>query len=269
MKKLASALGFLAIVGSSLPGNAPAVTAQSCNYYTGTSVTGEKVNLDTCSISRTSDRSVNFVYSLDDKKFASQANCTARTWIKPPNKKEIYVPKSQAMKKMLDRVCNEQISSNSSTEEKTESTSEESSIAQTSECGYEDDLIKAKCLSASFVKDIATVNILVENKSQKDIFLAQTSWTWIVVTSDSGQSTKCDFQGVKGNVSSTTTDPSAFSRLKPRGRMTISAINCAGLNSETTKNVSFNIDLTMWEKEKNSQLTISLTGIPIKKIPTR
>jgi hypothetical protein len=133
---------------------------------------------------------------------------------------------------------------------------------------YEDDLIRAKGLSASFVNDIATVNVLIENKSKKDVFLAQTYGTSIVVTSDSGQSTTCYSQGIKGG-GGTSQELSSFSRLKPRGKITISATNCRGLDSSVTKNVSFNIDLTMWEKEKSSQLTLSLTGIPIKKISSR
>jgi hypothetical protein len=145
------------------------------------------------------------------------------------------------------------------------------SIAQPSDAPaniYEDDLIRAKGLSASFANDIATVNVLIENKSKKDVFLAQTYSTSIVVTSDSGQSTTCYSQGIKGG-GGTSQELSSFSRLKPRGKITISATGCRGLNSSVTKNVSFNIDLTMWEQEKNSQLTLSLTGIPIKKIPTR
>jgi hypothetical protein len=270
MKKLASICGFLAIVSSSLPGNTPAVTAQSCNYYTGISVTGEKVNLDTCSISRTSDRGTDFVYYLGDKKLASKANCSNRTWTTLSNN-QVNTPQSQATRKMLDRVCNEQISSNSSSEEKTESTSGESSIAQTSECGYEDDIIKAKCLSASFVKDVATVNIVVQNKSKKDIFLAETyggAATYVVLTSDSGQSSTCRAQGIK-SAGADEKRSSVFSRLKPGGKITISGVNCQGLDPSTTRSVSFNVDLTMWEKEQNSQLTISLTGIPIKKISTR
>jgi hypothetical protein len=146
------------------------------------------------------------------------------------------------------------------------------SIAQptdTSPNMYEDDLIRAKGLSASFVKDIATVNVLIENKSKKDILLAHTGYTKLVVTSDSGQSTTCYIQGIKINVESTNKYPESFSRLKPKGRATISATGCAGLDPSTTKNVSFNIDLTMWGKEQNSQFTLSLTSIPIKRITTR
>jgi hypothetical protein len=268
MKKFASVCGFLAIISSSLHGNAPAVKAQSCNYYAGIAVTGQRVNLDTCSISKSSDHGINFIYYLGDKKLASKANCSNRTWTTSSNN-QVNTPQSQATKKMLDRVCNEQTSSNPSSGETQESNTGERSIAQVNERSYEDDLIKARGLSASFVNDSATVNVLIENKSKKDIFLAATyGGTGIVVTSDSGQSSTCYIQGVKTATSSEKRS-SEFSRLKPSGRITISGISCRGLDTSATRSVSFNIDLTMWEKEQNSQLTISLTGIPIKKISTR
>jgi hypothetical protein len=152
-----------------------------------------------------------------------------------------------------------------------ESNTEDRSIAQASECGYEDDIIKAKCLSASFIKDVATVNIVVQNKSKKDVFLAETyggTATYVVLTSDSGQSSTCRAQGIK-SARADEKNSSAFSRLKPGGKITISGVNCQGLDTSTTRSVSFNVDLTIWEKEQNSQLAISLTGIPIKKISTR
>jgi hypothetical protein len=270
MKKLSLVLGFLAIIGSSSPGNAPAVKAQSCNYYVGIAVTGQKVNLDTCSISKSSDRSTSFVYYLGGRKFASKANCSDQTWTTLSNN-QVNTPQSQATKKMLDRVCNEQISSNSSSGETQESNTGKRSIAQASECGYEDDIIKAKCLSASFVKDVATVNIVVQNKSIKDVLLAETyggSATYVVLTSDSGQSSGCRAQGIK-SARADEKNSSALKRLKPGGKITISGVNCQGLDPSTTRSVSFNVDLTIWEKEQNSQLTISLTSIPIKRISTR
>jgi hypothetical protein len=272
MKNLVSACGFLAIVSSSLPGNAPAATAQSCNYYAGISVTGQKVNLDTCSISKSSG-GTNFVYYLGDKKLASKANCSDRTWTTSSNS-QVNTPQSQATKKMLDRVCNEQISSNFSSRETQESNTEDRSIAQANDRVYEDDLIRARGLSAAFEKantiDSATVNVLIENKSKKDIFLASTyGGTGTVVTSDSGQSSTCGYtKGIKAARASEK-ESSNFSRLKPGGKITISGVRCDGLDPSSTKVVSFNIDLTMWEKEKNSQLTLSLTGIPVKKISTR
>ncbi len=274
MKKLASALGFLAIVSSSLPGNAPAVKAQSCNYYAGISVTGQKVNLDTCSISKSSDRGTNFVYYLGDKKLASKANCSDRTWTTLSNK-QVNTPQSQATKKMLDRVCNEQISSNSNDEEKTESTSGERSIAQTNERSlnyYEDDLIKARGLSASFDRDgRPTVNVLIENKSGKVLILAnlQTGGNeTVTVNSDSGESAVCRIQGIS-IVGRTETDPLKFSRLKPNGRLITSTYVCSGMTASAIKTVGINIPLVEYTKEKNNPFALSLDGIQIKKIPTR
>jgi hypothetical protein len=148
------------------------------------------------------------------------------------------------------------------------------SIAQANDRVYEDDLIRARGLSAAFEKantiDSATVNVLIENKSKKDIFLASTyGGTGTVVTSDSGQSSTCTYtKGIKV-AGANEKESSNFSRLKPGGKITISGVRCDGLDPSSTKTVSFNIDLTMWEKEKNSQFTLSLTDIPVKKIPTR
>ncbi|WP_146138239.1 hypothetical protein [Chamaesiphon polymorphus] len=270
MKKLASACGILAIVSSSLAGNAPAVTAQSCNYYTGISVTGQKVNLDTCSISRTSDNGTNFIYYLGDKKLASKANCSDQTWTTSANT-QVNKPQSQATKKMLDRVCNEQISSNSSTEEKTESTSEERSIAQASRPGYEDDLIRARGLNASFNQGgRLSANVLIENISGRTLLLAnlQLGNGTVTVISDSGEAGNCDFQGLKYVVAEENKE-SAFSVLKSKGKATIAAINCTGISQSATKSVGVNIPLVVYGKEKNSQFTLTLTDIPVKKIPTR
>jgi hypothetical protein len=264
MKKLASLYGFLAIVSSSLPGNAPAVKAQSCNYYAGISVTGQKVNSDTCSISKSSDRSVNFVYYLGDKKFASQANCTDRTWTRPPNKKEIYVPQSQATKKMIDRVCNEQISSNSSAEEKIESTSGERSIAQTSGIVYEDDRIRARAIGASFVAPFAQAALTIENKSGKDLFLA-VEFRAVRAISESGETAECALQGIKTYSGAVNPPkPLDFSRLKPKAKISVSVDRCQMTATSKPISLSVTIPLVMLDNEDYSNVTISLNDIPIK-----
>jgi hypothetical protein len=270
-KNLASVCGFLAIVSSSLPGDAPAVKAQSCNYYAGIAVTGQKVNLDTCSISKSSDRGTNFVYYLGDKKLASKANCNNQTWTTLTNN-QVNTPKSQATKKMLDRVCNEQISSNSSFKEKTESTSGENSIAQTSDAGYRDDLIRARGLAASFSKDgnWLSANVLIENISGRTLLLGNLQFgnSTVTVVSDSGEAGTCNFQGLS-QVGSEENKESKFSVLKPKGKATIAAIGCHGISQSATKSVGVNIPLVVYGKEKNTQFTLTLTDIPVKKIPTR
>jgi hypothetical protein len=274
MKKLASVCGFLAIVSSSLPGNAPAVKAQSCNYYAGISVTGQKVNLDTCSISKSSDRGTNFIYYLGDKKFASRADCSDRTWTTLSNK-QVNTPQSQATKKMLDRVCNEQISSNPSSRETQESNTEDRSIAQTNERSlnyYEDDLIKARGLSASFdeTKRYLTINVMIENKSGKTLTLGNVKQYYndATVNSDSGESAVCLLRGING-VSVEQTNPLQFSVLKPKGRVNISVYQCGNITASATKSVGVTIPLVEYTKEKNNPFTLSLEGIPVKKISNR
>ncbi len=255
----------MAIVGSSLPGNAPAVTAQSCNYYTGVSVTGQKVNLDTCSISKSSDSGTNFVYYLGDKKLASKANCSERTWTTLSNK-QVNTPQSQATKKMLDRVCNEQISSNSGAEEITESTSGERSIAQSSSTVYEDDNIRARATGASFDRsNFAQVSLILENKSGKDLFLAAETRASRVI-SDSGETSECQVSGIKDGywVSTTEPKPLQFSRIKSKAKVSVSVSNCQRLTSASKPvSVGVSIPLLMMENEQTTNVTISLTGIPI------
>ncbi len=263
MKKLASVYGFLAIVGSSLPGNAPAVKAQSCNYYAGISVMGQKVNLDTCSISKSSDRGTDFVYYLGDKKFASKANCSDRTWTTLSNN-QVNAPQSQATKKMLDRVCNEQISSNSSTEEKTESTSEERSIAQTSGIVYEDDRIRARAIGSSFVAPFAQAALTIENKSGKDLFLA-VEFRAVRAISESGETAECALQGIKTySGAANPPKPLDFSRLKPKAKISVSVDRCQMTATSKPISLSVTIPLVMLDNEDYSNVTISLNDIPIK-----
>ncbi|MGE5656812.1 MAG: hypothetical protein ACM37W_09360 [Actinomycetota bacterium] len=78
--------------------------AQNCNYYAGKAVGGQSVNVDLCSISRASYRSIDFVYYLGETKIQSQANCEAGTWTSFPERR-INRPQSQATQNMLDVVC--------------------------------------------------------------------------------------------------------------------------------------------------------------------
>jgi hypothetical protein len=211
MKKLASVCGLLAIVGSSVSGNAPAVEAQSCNYYASISVTGQKVNLDTCSISR----------------------------------------------------------------ETQESNTEDRLIAQANERSlnyYEDNLIKARGLSASFdqTKRYLTVNVMIENKSGKTLILGNVHkyYNDATVNSDSGESAECLLRGING-VGVEQTNPLRFSVLKPKGRVNVSVYQCGNITASATKSVGVTIPLVEYTKEKNNPFTVSLEGIPVKQISNR
>jgi hypothetical protein len=110
MQKLISVLGTCVISGTLFSLNSQDVVAQSCNYFAGTAVGGQEINLDTCSISRASYRSVDFIYYLGSEKVVSQANCDTGTWTTFPEK-QVNRPQSQATQRMLDFVCNSRTSS--------------------------------------------------------------------------------------------------------------------------------------------------------------
>lgn len=80
------------------------ITAQTCNYFAGTASTGESVNVDLCSLSRASSRSVDFVYYLGEERIISQANCESGSWTTFPEK-EVHRPQSQATQRMIEVVC--------------------------------------------------------------------------------------------------------------------------------------------------------------------
>ncbi|OLP19966.1 hypothetical protein BST81_02505 [Leptolyngbya sp. 'hensonii'] len=93
-----------ALIGASLLWSPPKAQAESCNYFAGTAVAGQAVNVDLCSISRASARSVNFVYYLGNEKVVSQANCQNGTWTTFPEK-QVHRPQSRATQRMLEVVC--------------------------------------------------------------------------------------------------------------------------------------------------------------------
>jgi hypothetical protein len=78
--------------------------SQGCNYYTGTSSSGQPINIDRCSIARTSDRSVNFAYTLGSERMYAQANCESRSWMTFPERTR-HFPQSRATQNMLQIAC--------------------------------------------------------------------------------------------------------------------------------------------------------------------
>jgi hypothetical protein len=104
LRKVISVLGIFVLTGVGLTEGKQGASAQSCNYFAGTAVAGQKVNLNTCSISRVSNTSVDFVYFLGKQRFRSQANCSNGTWTTFSNR-QVHRPQSQATQNMLDVVC--------------------------------------------------------------------------------------------------------------------------------------------------------------------
>ncbi len=99
-----SGLLLLTVIATSLMISEP-TAAQSCNYYAGRAVGGQTLNVDTCSISRASYRSVDFVYYLGGERVESQANCEDRIWTTFPER-AVNRPQSAATERMLNYVCN-------------------------------------------------------------------------------------------------------------------------------------------------------------------
>ena len=85
------------------------VHAQMCGYYTGQASGGQNINVDLCSISQASQRSVDFVYFLGSERIQSQANCEAGTWTTFPER-EVHRPQSSATQTMMSVVCSYRVS---------------------------------------------------------------------------------------------------------------------------------------------------------------
>jgi hypothetical protein len=105
MQRFTSMLGLCVLIGALFPWSKHEASAQSCNYFAGTAVAGQNVNVDICSISRASYQSVDFVYYLGNEKVISQANCNNGTWI-AFSTRQVNRPQSQATQNMLNVVCN-------------------------------------------------------------------------------------------------------------------------------------------------------------------
>lgn len=110
MQRFASILGICVLFSTFSSWGKQEVSAQSCNYFAGTSVGGQNINVDTCSISRASYQSLDFVYYLGNEKVISQANCINGTWTTFPER-QVNRPQSQATQRMLNVVCNYRSSS--------------------------------------------------------------------------------------------------------------------------------------------------------------
>jgi hypothetical protein len=92
----------------------PGQSSSSCNYFTGSAVEGQAVNVDLCSVSPRSSGTVAFTYSLGSKKMKSEANCDSGTWTTLSDR-DVHRPQSLATEKMLSKVCGDRGSSHSST----------------------------------------------------------------------------------------------------------------------------------------------------------
>jgi hypothetical protein len=147
-------------------------------------------------------------------------------------------------------------------------TSATGSIAQSNSPTYEDDLIRARGIGASFSQDNKSVqaSVIIENKSGKDLFLA-VEYRGNRVISDLGGSSECNISGIK-EINGVPTDsepkPLLFSRLKPKARATISLTACQGITASSKPNsISVSLPFVILDNEKYSNLALNINGIPI------
>jgi hypothetical protein len=104
LQTFTSIIGTCILIGTAVAGSSQKAIAQSCNYFAGTAVTGQKVHLNTCSVMRSAGGIVNFIYYLGNKKIYSKTNCQDGTWV-TMHDSVVHRPQSQATQRMLDRVC--------------------------------------------------------------------------------------------------------------------------------------------------------------------
>ena len=78
--------------------------AQSSNFYAGTAVGGQAVNVDLSSIRQVSAQSLDFTYYLGSAAIYAQANCRGGYWVTFPER-QTNRPQSAATQRMLSKVC--------------------------------------------------------------------------------------------------------------------------------------------------------------------
>jgi hypothetical protein len=148
------------------------------------------------------------------------------------------------------------------------------SIAQSNSPTYEDDLIRARGIGASFDQYSKSVqaSIIIENKSGKDLLLA-VEYRGNRVISDLGGSSECHISGIKeihGVPSDPEPKPLLFSRLKPKAKATISLTACQGITASSKPNsISVSLPFVILDNEKYSNLTLNISGIPIGQKPKK
>ncbi len=77
---------------------------QSTNFFAGTAVGGQAVNVDLGSIRQVSMNSLDFTYYLGSTRIYAQANCSGGYWVTFPER-QTNSPKSAATQRMLWYVC--------------------------------------------------------------------------------------------------------------------------------------------------------------------
>jgi hypothetical protein len=92
-------MALLSLMWSISSGN-----AQTSNWFAGTAVGGQAVNVDLNSIRQVSANSLDFTYYLGSTPIYAQANCPGGYWVTFPER-QTNRPQSGATQRMLSKVC--------------------------------------------------------------------------------------------------------------------------------------------------------------------
>lgn len=92
------------IILSAILGIQQPLNSQACNVYMGQAVTGASVNVDSCSMQRVSERSVDFTYYLGQMRIQAQAHCSDNSWT-TFHDGVTHWPQSTATQNMMNFVC--------------------------------------------------------------------------------------------------------------------------------------------------------------------
>jgi hypothetical protein len=149
-------------------------------------------------------------------------------------------------------------------------TSSTQSVAQsTTQPGlpmYEDDIIRARVLGASFDQSgRLQASLIIENKTAQDLLLAFES-LYPEVISNLGETGSCYLNGLKALNLSKPTDPNRYSRLKPKQKLTVSLNRCDKIQASRTNSISINMPLVRLENERpTTPFTLDISGIPVRR----
>jgi hypothetical protein len=96
--------GMVGFVAAAVGGWPMGGLTQSSNYFAGTAVGGQAVNVDLNSIRQVSANSLDFTYYVGSTPIYAQANCPGGYWVTFPER-QTNRPQSAATQRMLSKVC--------------------------------------------------------------------------------------------------------------------------------------------------------------------
>jgi hypothetical protein len=142
----------------------------------------------------------------------------------------------------------------------------DTSISSETSIIYEDDIIRAEVLGASFNSSgQLQTSLSIDNKTSQDLLLALEP-NYPTVISNVGESGSCFISGLKANVGTTSSNPTLYSRLKPNQNLTVSLSGCnKPTASSKPKSFSISMPLVRLINDKPSTpFTLDISNIPIQ-----